>query len=86
MMMMIEKKRWMELTSVGSGCGICCNGKACQGNQRHRTCSKRFDDPPLLWCGGEIENQRFVTMERRKRGIWEVRVRELRRKKKKCDQ
>lgn len=35
-------------TSVGTGGGICCSGKACRGNQRHRTCSKRFEGRPWL--------------------------------------
>lgn len=35
-------------TSAGSDCGICCSEKACLGNQRRRTCSKRFEDPPLV--------------------------------------
>jgi hypothetical protein len=44
-------------TSVGSDGGICCNGKACQENQRHHTCSKRFDDPPFLWCDAGINTE-----------------------------
>lgn len=35
-------------TSVGIGDDNCCSGKACQGNQRHHTCSKRFEGPPWL--------------------------------------
>lgn len=37
-----------EHTSAGSDVGICCNGKASQGNRRHRTCSKQFEDLPLF--------------------------------------
>ena len=46
MVMIWEGER--DHTSAGSDCGICCSEKACLGNQRRRTCSKRFEDPPLV--------------------------------------
>lgn len=44
-----ERKGERENTSVGSGCGTCYSGRACQGNRCRRTCNKRFEDPPLLF-------------------------------------
>jgi len=83
MMMKIEKKRWKKVihTSVGIGGGICCNGKACQENQHHHTCNKRFVDPPFLWCAAKIGNHRVVMIER---GIWRWEWEMA--KKKNCDQ
>lgn len=34
-------------TNAECGCGICCSERACQGNQRRRTCNILFEDPPL---------------------------------------
>ncbi|KAK8583424.1 hypothetical protein V6N13_022130 [Hibiscus sabdariffa] len=44
-------------TSVESGGGICCTGRVCRGNQRRRTCSKQFEDPPLLAASNSAENE-----------------------------